>query len=757
LTSLVNTRGLDTHLARALLQSESVEYSLLHDALTRVRVERQTQPRTLALELLELGLIEEESLERTLARLVGEAPALGWQIGSVVAGLEISGHLGIGGMGQVYLARDTQTGSEVAVKTLVVGGDEELLARFAREAEAQARVDSHQNVVRIHRSGFAAGRAFLVMDAVPGGDLSQRLGAGPLSPAAAASLVRDLALGLAHAHARGVLHRDLKPSNILFDELGAPRLADFGLARLIEAQGLTQTGQILGTPGYMAPEQACGEAQDERTDVYGLGGVLFAALTCSAPFTGGSVYATLDQVLTGQVPDPRTTVPGTPAALAEICQRSLAKSPEDRYASAQALADALGEFLTGESNSLGVSSGALGATVGLLALALVLGLLAWAWAEGEGRQALHAESSAVPLPSVPLTESEVRKQVKSAELGYAQAELARHFLKEGLGPTPWLEARAGRRFFKIKLSALAGVKVLPGGRLLIWTDTKIPSRAWGVQVRGGERGEVLHEDMDPLVGISPKGERLALVRGTLVRIVSAHDLSPVDEFEVGRKTELSFLSKDTLLLYTGRELALREVGSSAVTKWVRSERWPVTAVDPAPGGQLIYLALGREGPHHLSCYSKEGLRHWFAQKFDSRARVLALSPDGRLAALGTALGGIHLFKAGPLPQGSRESLRNLVVDAATKDVLFQGRAHNGGVRSLVWLANGRLLSVGGEKGKVHLWSAAGDCLAADLVEGKNVAHVAFNEDESRIYFVSEGALYGAFSAPNLPSLHAPDK
>ena len=743
-------RGLDTHLARALLESESVEYSLLHEALTRVRAQRQAEPRTLALELLELGLIEAEEVERTLARLVGQdSQARAWEVGSLVAGLEICGHLGTGGMGEVYLAQDTQTGSRVAVKTLPLGGDDDLLARFQREAEAQARVDSHQHVVKIHRSGFAEGRAFLVMDAVSGGDLSQRLEAGPLQPSAAAALVRDLSQGLAHAHERGVLHRDLKPSNILFDELGAPRLADFGLARLVEAEGLTQTGQILGTPGYMAPEQACGEAQDERTDVYGLGGVLYAALTCSAPCSGGSVFATLDQVLTGPVPDPRALAPATPPALAAICQRCLAKSPNDRYPSAQAVGEALEEFLAGAQPSrrgLGLVAAALS-----LLIAAALLVLSWPRPGPKPEQVLPPRTPSSPAPTLALTKAEVKARVAAAGSNLAQAELALRFLEEGLQPESWLERRAQANFLDVWLPALAGVDLLPSGHLLVWTDMRVAARKWGVQVRESETENVIRSDQWGLLAISPTKQRLALRKGGKVRIVVAETWRLMDEFPAPPDVGAHFLTEEALVLADGTRLSRREVGGSGTTPWGLSLDSVVTGFCPNPEAELVYVAFGRDSPYSLHCYSRAGELVWSVEGFEARARALTLSRDGKALALGTASGAIHVFDPSPLPRGPRALPKSLEVDPETKDLLLDGRAYKGGVRSLLWLSNGLLLSVGGEKkSSIHLWSRTGECLARDLVAGKRVDQVVIDEEKGRIYLACSERLLGALCAPTLP-------
>jgi len=251
-------------------------------------------------------------------------------------------------MGVVYVADHTEVrGVRRALKCLAPGAPAEFQERFVREGETQARSDAHPNVVRVHEAAEAGGRRYLVMELACGGDLSARLRGGPLPPEEAARIVRDLARGLSHVHARGILHRDLKPANVLFDERGTPKLVDFGLAR-VDRSSLTGAGDVLGTPVYMAPEQAQGDPVDERTDVYGLGGVLYHALTGRPPFLGKSAVSVLSAVLSKAPAPPSAAVPGLDPALERIVLRALAKDPGDRQPTAAALADALEAWLVGE-------------------------------------------------------------------------------------------------------------------------------------------------------------------------------------------------------------------------------------------------------------------------------------------------------------------------------------------------------------------------------------------------------------------------
>lgn len=262
---------------------------------------------------------------------------------------EILGVIGRGGMGVVYRARQRALGREVALKQirLGLGGDAQELARFETEAVAAAGL-RHPGIVQVHDVGWRDGEPFLAMELVEGGSLEERLRQGPLPPAEAATLIARVARAVQHAHDAGVVHRDLKPGNVLLAADGAPKIADFGLAkRLDAAQGPTRTGSLLGTPSYMAPEQAQGGPPGPAIDVYALGAVLYECLTGRPPFHAATVLETLDQVRTCEPPSPSRVQPGLPRDLQTITLKCLEKDPRRRYATAGALGDELERFLQG--------------------------------------------------------------------------------------------------------------------------------------------------------------------------------------------------------------------------------------------------------------------------------------------------------------------------------------------------------------------------------------------------------------------------
>jgi serine/threonine protein kinase len=255
-------------------------------------------------------------------------------------------------MGVVYRARQKSLQREVALKVLRAGRDAEPheLARFKAEAEAVARLH-HPNIVQIHEITEHEGRPCLCLELVDGGGLDARLQGQPLAPEEAARLVATLADAMHAAHQRGIVHRDLKPANVLLTAEGTPKITDFGLAKRLDRNSQqTQSGSILGTPSYMAPEQAGGSPKDigPAADVYSLGAILYELLTGRPPFKGEHLLDTLDQ-LRWQVPvPPRRLQPQVPRDLEAICLKCLEKERTRRYATAAALAEDLGRFLRGE-------------------------------------------------------------------------------------------------------------------------------------------------------------------------------------------------------------------------------------------------------------------------------------------------------------------------------------------------------------------------------------------------------------------------
>ncbi|HEX5505348.1 MAG TPA: serine/threonine-protein kinase, partial [Thermomicrobiales bacterium] len=278
-------------------------------------------------------------------------------VGATLGRYRVDARLGRGGMATVYRAHDPAFGRVVALKVLdpALTGDPAFVQRFLREARAIARLQ-HPNILPVYDVGEQDGEGYLVMQYVTGGTLRDRLrvprGARVLAPAEAAALLAPVGAALDYAHRQGVLHRDVKPTNILLTEQDHPFLADFGLAKGFDqdgVSGLTATGMMIGTPEYMSPEQGQGGALDGRSDLYSLGVVLYEALTGRTPFRGETANETPVSIVVRHVtappPPPRALNPALSPAVEAVLLRALAKSPDERYPTAGALFAALREAL----------------------------------------------------------------------------------------------------------------------------------------------------------------------------------------------------------------------------------------------------------------------------------------------------------------------------------------------------------------------------------------------------------------------------
>jgi tetratricopeptide (TPR) repeat protein len=366
-----------------------------------------------------------------------------------------------GGMGVVYRARQISLDREVAVKVLLDSAfaTPAELARFRAEAAAAAALQ-HPNIVAVHEIGEEKGRRYFSMDFVAGKDLAALTRDGPLPARQAAELVAKIADAIQHTHERGILHRDLKPSNVLVDALGEPRVTDFGLAKRMggvpsgpaetahQADALpplTLTGQVIGTPGYMSPEQATAKRDiGPATDIYSLGALLYQLITGRAPFVGETPTAVLRQVEELEPVSPCLLNPSVSADLETICLKCLAKEPGRRYASAQALGGDLRRFLAGQP---------------ILARPIGAGQRAWRWCRR--RPAIASLAAVVALLLVVVAVGSVLSARRLRKDRQAEANL--RVVAEG-------RLRQGERLINFMLGDLVK-RLEPVGRLDVLEST----------------------------------------------------------------------------------------------------------------------------------------------------------------------------------------------------------------------------------------------------------------------------------------------
>jgi len=361
----------------------------------------------------------------------------------VLGDYELLDEIGRGGMGVVYRARQRSLDRTVAVKVLTLGplaGTEDI-RRFRGEASAAGCLQ-HDDIVRIHEVGVCEGRHYIVMDHVEGQGLNDIVRPGPLEGNRAARYLQAIARAIDYAHQRGIIHRDLKPSNVLIDTEDRPRITDFGLAKRLDgSQDLTMTGQALGTPSYMAPEQAAGDRSrvNRQTDVYALGALLYHLITGRPPFVGPTIADTLAQVQHDEAASPQLLNPKAPPDLETIALKCLEKEPSRRYASAGEVADELDRYLQDEPIQARPVSRlekawrwcrrkpALAAALGLLAVALVAGSggVAWQWRRAE----VEVEANRLQLYASDM--SAVHRYIEDGNLTLARKRLVNHIPSSG--------------------------------------------------------------------------------------------------------------------------------------------------------------------------------------------------------------------------------------------------------------------------------------------------------------------------------------
>jgi WD40 repeat protein len=612
-----------------------------------------------------------------------------------VAGYEVLGELGRGGMGIVYRARHTALKRLVAIKMIRLGayaGPEEI-KRFLTEAAAVARLQ-HPNIVQIYEVGEADGLRYFSLELVEGGNLQALLAQSPLAPVEAARLVETLARAMHYAHSRGIIHRDLKPANVLLSPLpdgekeagargiGVPKITDFGLAKQLDDDSVqTQTGAVMGTPSYMAPEQAAGRTAEvgPQTDVYALGAILYDCLTGRPPFKGASIRETLDQVCTAEPLAPSRLQPKCPRDLETICLTCLHKDAARRYASAEALADDLRRFLEGrpiQARPVGRLERtvrwcrrypAVAGLLVLLALALAGAADGWGTAASERdatdlQRRAAVEASGKEKDQRRKTEEalgEVRKQKGIAERATEEAKS-----KQTLAETSAKQERAARKKMEQALNhacvLLADQYWVNGNATL--AEQKLQEcpeelRGWEWRylarlTRGNVRILEGHAAGVPSLAFSADGRRLASVsRDDVVRV---WDVAGGKELYASPKQGTPRLGTDNPTVALSRDgrfvlVPIPYTGPKFTPEWEVAIVHDVTAGKDAcalkapPGTRATRLIFSPDGKQVAgACETfQERLRIWDAATGrlirvlpgnPRQVKDLAFSPDGKLLA-----------------------------------------------------------------------------------------------------------------------------
>lgn len=612
--------------------------------------------------------------------------------------------LGRGGMGVVYEAEDTLLHRRVAIKTLPhTAGDEPASAALLREARAAARLD-HPNVVRVYHVGRWAGRDYLVLELITGGNLQERIAGGtPLAWEVATGAVADACRGLSTAHAAGLVHRDVKPSNLMCGN-GTVKVTDFGLVR---GAGLsTSTGnRAAGTPYYMSPEQCRGERADERSDVYSLGATYYHLLTGRPPFPGDTVLEVMFAHCSRPAPDPRAVVPDLPAGCAAVVLRAMHKEPADRYQSAAEMLEALSrlqppvtaeplettgpyhEVTSPRPRGRWAVAVAVGAALSLAAVLVV------ALASPSGERDPMARVASVDQARVIQWEGAVRAVAVSPDGNW----MATGGDSDKRGVVVW-DLRSGKQFHRLDWGRTHSLTFTPGRAEaprpvpILLAGSETGARYWTVD---GAEEKFFVPHWTPEWGT----QCVAAARG------------PYAAMGYGDGS-----MKGVVMLYRWWDSQVADfgrLGGAPVRQVTLSPREDLIAVGLADGGLLVHSfdkKLSRDlrgdpsrkappvlafAPDRsiLAVGTSETVCLWapyswrWEVRFTAPAEVLALaySPDGKYLAAVGAGGMVTLWAAR---------------DGSQSGVL---KGHRGAVHAVAWAPDGRTLVTGGSDGTVRLW------------------------------------------------------
>ncbi len=673
---------------------------------------------------------------------------------------ELLEEIGRGGMGVVYRARQRSLDRLVAIKMMAFGPNSspDMVKRFRAEAVSAASLH-HPNIVAIHEVGIHEDRHFFVMDYVEGQSLAQRVGNQPLTARRAAEYLKTVAEAAHYAHERGILHRDLKPSNVLIDAQDQPHVVDFGLARQLEGDSeLTLTGQVLGSPQYLPPEQAAGQRGrvSRRADVYALGATLYHLLTGRPPFQAESLAQTLDVVLHAEPVAPRLLNPSVPRDLETICLKCLEKEPLRRYPTAQALADELARFLAGEpiqARPLGLAGKAwrwcrrkpqlasLAATAALLLVFGVAGVL-WQWRQAESeRQRAGAGELLARQNAYAAEMKELQRALEDSDLAHARELLNRHRpagksasrksqsandLRGWEWRYFWSRCQSDERFTLCQYSnAVSALAFSPDGRWLAVRREGGSVAIWDA-VAKRPRAELPAHDWgwcNKALAFAPRGNLLAWGNrdGSGKSVVSLRDLST--------QKEIAAFPHSTKLVSIAFSPDAETMGTLAydgtVSVWDVAHQKLLTTFPSAPVGSDVeqistdarmgVISTADATVRQPGVESKQPRTRFATANVHSDHRGCVLfSPDGRRLAVGEAKPQIRLL--------DRDTGKETVLPVASPA---------DGITTLAFSPDSRLLAAGCGAGDndIHVWDMAAGTAAVRFTGHSGwIVGLAFSPD-----------------------------